>query len=661
MPGPSGLPNTLASYGAELQSAMGNSTSSQHSLDPGSPASGRLEAETTCSDKLPDCVAMEAGMPHPEVSPQPCLISKRFSAAKSCAGLHHPAAKGYPNPGLEGNLAEPAGPVVQEQSAQGAFLLNQDEVQAPPLMIAGASGHRPQLPAVLSAASAPNLVSSSLQAAEDVASGDAVPTHSQHTAANPPVGASTASPTHQLAVMPAGVANETAASMHSQHAAAAPPGATNVAPPTHSHSGAATTAGAADDSAPSMHRQLTPPDVTPDTSCMLMPADEDTTIPDSACPMQHGCHTDNQCQAMLTKPPASSHHSQPTSDNASLEAALALAALASGEKRPPAARPQDCAAEKAEVPTGRGRQRPHQQCASDRAPLRTIQRGAAIQRRPLKPAWQHSGRAEPSWDGKGQRTRPLHPSKLSHRVRTPTRRNRDAKNAHSGDSKQGNSGTAVAVGGSEAGSQCASDQIDASKQSQSTGVPPASMNVGAQASSRGRMIPLSSKPTGRRQHGGVTKDCAEDETRLGPEVRGKQMAVQQQLQHTRLDGDALGKDIAAADGDDDDDFKPDVRRRPKSHQSPKGSGKRAKQLPLPGAGPGSALGEVGAGAHANAVGQVLLSWDEAQRCWQHRIITACNANQVRRSVCLEHTHDDGQITVRMSTATMLFIYNMTSR
>lgn len=646
MPGPSGLPNTLALYGAELQSAMGHITSSQHSLDPGSPASDHLEAETTCSDKLPDCVALEAGTSHPEVSPQRCLIGKRSSAAKSCAGLHRSTAEGYSNPGLEGDLAEPARPFVQEQAAQGALLLNQDEVQAPPLMPDNASGDRPQLSVVLPAASPPNLVSGSLQAAADVASGDAVPAHSQHTT-NSPGGIITASPTHQLAVLPAGAANDMAASIHSQPAAAAPPGAPSVAPPTHSHLWAATAAHAADDTGVSMHRQLTPPGVTDDTSCMLTPAHDDSTIPDSAGPMQHSRHTDSQRRAMLTKPPTSSHHSQAASDDASLEAALA-----SGEKRPPASRPQDCAAEKLEQPTGCRRRHPYQQCANDRAPLRTIQRGSAIQRQPLKPAWQHLGRAEPSWGSKGQRTRPLHPNKLSRRVRTPTQRNRDATNAHSGDIKQGDSSTAVAASSSEAGSQCAADQIDASKQSKSTGVTPASMDVGAQASSRGRMIPLGSKPTGRRQHGRVTKDCSPDETRLGPEMHGKQTAVPHQLQHTRLDGDAIGSGSVAAAADDDD-FKPDVRRRPRSHQSPKGSGKRAKQLLLPGA------GEVVSGALANAVGQVLLSWDDAQHCWQHRIITACNANQVSRFIYLDHTHDDAK-TVMMSTVTMLLLHSMTT-
>ena len=181
--------------------------------------------------------------------------------------------------------------------------------------------------------------------------------------------------------------------------------------------------------------------------------------------------------------------------------------------------------------------------------------------------------------------------------------------------------------GSEAGSQCAVDQVDASKQSQSARVPPGSTDAGAEAGSRGRDAPLGSKPTGRKQHSRGMKSSAEEETRLGSEVPAKQMAAQhqQQLQHTRLNGDAVDKDNAAAvgDDDDDDDFKPDVRRRFKSHQAPKGSSKKAK-LSLPGAEVGA-----GAGAHANAVGQVLLSWDVAQHCWQHRIITACSATQVR--------------------------------
>lgn len=603
MPGPSGLPNTLASYGAELQSATRNNTSSMHSLEPGSPVSDQcLDAETTCSDKLPECVAVEAGMSHPEVSAQECLIGKHPSAAQPYARLPHPAAKGSPNPDSEGNCAEPGLPVdQQQQSAQAALLLGPDEVQLPSLM-EDASGHRPQLVAVLPAADAPPSMTAGLHAAADVATDDVSPRQSQHTAPNLRGVTTVASPkhSHQPAVTPAAVTNDDACSMHSQHAAVDPPGVT-------SH----------------------------EAACMQVPAHEDATIPDSVGPTQRSRHTNGQRQATLSKSLTSSQHSQPTSDNASLEAALALAALASGDKHHPAARPQDRNVEKAEVPTRSRRRAAHQQCVTDRVPLRSIQRTAAIQRQPLKPAWQHSGPAEPSWGAKGRRTQPPNPNKLPHRDKSPMRRNRDARNGPSRGDKQADSSTAVAASGSEAGSQSATDQVDTSEQSQGMGAHPGSTDCGARVSSRGRVRPLGSKHTSRKQQGG--KASADDGARPWPEVHGSGaglMADQQQPQHRSLNGTTVGNGAAAAaadgDGDDDDDFKPDVRRRAKSHQSPKGSRKRAK---LSGACPGSPPGEVSAGAHASAVGQVLLSWEDAERCWEQRIITSFDASQVRTSLC----------------------------
>lgn len=645
MPGPSGLPNTLASYGAELHSA-GLDTS--HSLDTDSPVVYQfLEAETTCSDKLPDCVAVQAGMLHPEVPMHKCPVDKEPSAAQSCGSLQPAADEASQHTGAAGGIAEPNRPAAQQQAAQQALPLHQGKVHTGP-SVEGASALQPQCPVLLPAADPQHsLMSRSQQPAASsggVTTSDAVFTHGQQPAVTAIDGASdAASPVHsqQQATTCTGDANHGASSTHSQQPETSQTKAINApmlrqqpaaTPTTVGNDGDAAAAAAAEDDASSMHAA----------------AEEDITVPDSVGHTQPGCQSDSRRQEMHTGSPSSSGHSHMPSDGASFEAALALAALASGEKRPRSSTAQGTTAQPAELPTGSRKQWQHQQCDTDRVPLKTIQRAAAVQRQPLKPAWQHSSRAEASWGAKGQRKRTqTHPHKPPPTGRTATQRSRDAKHTRRLRNKQANSSTAVGVSHSGLGGDSTADEAedphpDASKPSNTRGVPLGSAEASTQAGTS-RACAVGTNQPGCNQQGRVTPLNVRSDLRLASEGQGSrpEQAKAQQLQCRTNNGGAAGCGNDGADNDDDDDdFKPDVRRQPKSHgSSPRGSRKRAR-LSQPQACPGDMRPGVWSGAQGSPVGQVLLSWDGMQRCWNQRIITAFDASKVMIPLYTWHLCDN---------------------
>ena len=649
MPGPSGLPNTLASYGAELHSTVQNNGPTPDSLNTETDLPFTYQGlEAACSDKLPDSVAVKL---HPEAPMQQYLMDKDLSAAQPGVSLQPATAKASQHNGTAGGIAEPDQPAVQQQVAQHNLPPYNGTVQTGPL-VEIASAQRPQCPVVLPAVDPSQ--SSQQPAAGPICApnGDASPMYSQQPTVTQAVDANdAASPvrSQQPAASPTGIANHDASPMQSQQPGTSQKDAAkDDASPVHSQQPAVTPTHAADDGAPLIHSQQpasTPitaandgdddnDDVDGASSPTHAAADEDTTVPDSVELTQHGRHSDHRRQAVHTKSPSSSEHSHAPSDGASLEAALALAALASGEKRPQAATAQPITANQAEAFTRSRRQRRHQQCDSNRVPLKTIQRSAAVQRQPLKPAWQHSGRAEGTWGAKGQRTRTQnHPHKPPQEGRTAVQRSRDAKLSQKGGNKQASGKTAVGLSHSGLGSDCTADEVDnASKPSQGRGVPPGSTEAGTQAVSSKAQVVGSNLP-GHRQRGTMTPRGMHDELKLASELPGSRLAQvsdqanAKQLQLGTNDAEAAGS-VNVNDGNDDDDFKPDVRRRPKSHRSsPRGSRKRAR-LSQPRACPGDTSAEVDSGGEGNPVGQVLLSWDGLQCCWNQRIITAFSASKV---------------------------------
>ena len=649
MPGPSGLPNTLASYGAELHSAVQNNGPSPDSLNTktGSPLTYQgLEAQAACSAKLPYSVAVK--LRH-EMPMQQCLVDKDLSGAQPGVSLQRATAKASQHSGAAGGIAEPDQPAVQQRVAQHTLPLYDGMVQTGPLVDI-ASAQQSECPAILSAADPSE--SSQQPAASPIgaANGDASPMHSQQPTVTQAIDANNAA-SHVRSQQPVtsltGVAKHNASAMHSQQPGTSQNNAArDDTSLVHSQQPAVTSIHAADDDAPLIHSQQ--PSSAPITAAndagddnndiggasspMLAAAGEDTTVPDSVGLTQQGRQSDHQRQAVHTQSPSSSKHSHAPADGASLEAALALAALASGEKQPQAATTQPSTANQAE--RSLVDQRRHQRCDSNRVPLKTIQRSAAVQRQPLKPAWQHSGRAGATWGAQGQRTRTrTHPHKLSQGGRTAMKRSADAKHTQKGSNKQAYGSKAVGLSHSGLDSDCTVDEVDkTSKPSQKRGVPSGSREAGTQAVSSKACVVGSNLP-GHRQRGTITPRSMHNELQLASEPPGSRLVQvpdqinAQQLQLGTNDAEAAGSGNVD-DGNDDDDFKPDVRRRPKSQRSsPRGSRKRAR-LSQPGACTGDTPAEADSGGEGNPVGQVLLNWDRLQRCWNQRIIIAFSASKV---------------------------------
>ena len=641
MPGPSGLPNTLASYGTELHLVGVNNAS--HSVDTDSPLVYQgLEAETTCSEQLPDCMAVQADMLQPELPTHECLVDKDPSAAQPCGSLQPAADEASPDTAAGGGIAEPNRSAAQQQAAQQAVPLYQGKVHTGP-SDEDASALQPQCPAVLPAAASPHSLSRSKQPAASsggVANSDATFTHSWQPAITATDGASdAASPVHSQQQAPTytGVANPDASPMHSQQPETSQTEAVNApmqrqqpavissnlaadeAPPMHSQQPAATPTTAGNDGDAAAAAAAAAADDDADNASSMHAADEDTTVPDSVGHTQPGCRSDSHGQAVHIMSPSTSGHSHMPSDGASLEAALALAALASGEKKPRASDAQGTTAQPAELSTGSRKQWQHQQCDTDRVPLKTIQRTAAVQRQPLKPGWQHSGRAEASWGDKGQRTRTqTHSHQLPRTGRTAMQRSRDAKHTRRLRNKHSNSSKAVGVSHSGVDNDSTAHETeDTSKPSHTSGMPQGSDCV------------VGTDQPGCNLQGRVTPHTMHDDVRLASEGQGsrpEQAKVQQHLCGTNNVGAAGGGN--GGDSNDDDDFKPDVRRQPRSHGSPPKCSRKRARLLQPQACPVDTWPGVRSGAQGSPVGQVLLSWDAMWGCWNQRIITAFSAGKV---------------------------------
>ena len=369
---------------------------------------------------------------------------------------------------------------------------------------------------------------------------------------------------------------------------------------------------------------------------------EGLVLPDSAGPSQQG-QLDAELQGTGRTAPASPVPNHVTSDSASLEAALALAALASGEKRPHSAEPATSFSSAAQPVEGRRRRKAqHSQCQGSRMPLNAIQRTAAVQRQPLKPAWQHSGRVTAGWGAKGQRTRSQH-GKLPQGARTGKQQQASthAKMASevqaakaNGDSQLGHHGKVIVsntfADSSLSGSKTLADKQPhaSSKLARSSQTATDSKGNVGHAATSSRIAPTSihaasNDPTISSKHAGANK--------MPVEMAGTSQSMSQSQPHGNncaKPGGACAQQ-ADRDSDDDDDFKPDVRRRPRSlQQSPQGSRKKAKLSAAKAL--DDAVAEAEHSDQTKPIGQALLHWNPASQEWDHQIITAFDASKVRQ-------------------------------
>ena len=552
MPGPSGLPNTLATDGAELLSAVKSSEPSQSSKDrEASPASPSQAADVICGDGV--------------------------NESQDQHGMQSPGASLH-NPVLE----------------QKSHVSTQHGTQLPaPLLQDPVNIEKPRV------SSQPVLAEAAPQASE-------------------PVQPKVSKPEAQLA-LPQEEKQELRMQTSADDASAARPQLPSIPDGLQQPAG--------NDDQP---QAPAPTDAVDDTSPVHEP--EEMVLPDSVGPTQHGQQSVSRCQAAPTNPPSSPNHSQLTS--ASLEAAYVLAALASGEKRLTVG----STADRPELAARGHRQCQHKQCPSNRAPLQTIQRTADVQRQPLKPAWQHSGKAGTSWGAKSRRTR-AQGKDLS---RTGNISKTCGRAAKQGSGHAAAKSTQAHASPDALSSEHAGHEL----------VPAAGKQTLASASSK------------QVEGTGAAADSIDDDTRAltnQPKLPGSKQSAPKQvgklkahemsqpaslLHDSKTNAQDLQENVhcpsaAAAVADNDDDFKPNIRRRAKSHQSPKGSRQKAK-LSLSDTPLSSPPEELGSATHAKPLGQVLLSWDAAHRHWDQHIITAFNASKVMFAIttcnCLQRQH-----------------------
>ncbi len=351
--------------------------------------------------------------------------------------------------------------------------------------------------------------------------------------------------------------------------------------------------------------------VTAGSSPLQVADQESLVLPDSAGPSPQAQTSDKQ-QPELPEAPASAVASPITSENASLEAAVALAALATGERGLNTAQTA-ASLQQSESPAHERRHRPAQQkqCKSSRMPLKAIQRTAAVQRQPLKPAWQHSSKVTAGWGSKGQRTR-------SQKATFP-QKGRKSKQQQQG-SQAADTGTKALV------SQVDEDQRLRSKD-----------NTG------GKFARTSQAAIGSQQEAGHTGSSSKQASAACLNADSSEKAEANKAAHGDEVADAGGQSqsvlcqspskpeagAAQQDSDDDaDDFKPDIRRRPRARQSPQGSRKRARVSAEKV--PSSVPIQQEQDAQADEpIGQALLRWDDANQQWNHEIITGFSANKVK--------------------------------
>ena len=348
--------------------------------------------------------------------------------------------------------------------------------------------------------------------------------------------------------------------------------------------------------------------VTAGSSPLQVADQESLVLPDSAGASQQA-RTSNGQQPELPEAPASTAASQITSESASLEAVLALAALATGER---GLNTEQTAAslQQSESPAHERRDRPAQQkqCKSSQMPLKAIQRTAAVQRQPLKPAWQHSSKVTAGWGSKGQRTR-------AQKATFPQKGRK---------SKQQQQGSQVADTGTQAlACQVDDDQGLCSKDNTSSKFARTSQAAIGSQQEAGHAGSSSKQASAACLKADSSEQAEANKAAQGDELTG---AGQSEMHQPPLKPEA---GAAQQDSDDDaDDFKPDIRRRPRARQSPQGSRKRARVSAEKA--PSSAPIQQEQDAQADEpIGQALLQWNDANQQWDHEIITGFSANKVK--------------------------------
>jgi len=347
--------------------------------------------------------------------------------------------------------------------------------------------------------------------------------------------------------------------------------------------------------------------VTPGLSPLQVAEQESLVLPDSAGPSQQAQTSDGQ-QPELPEAPASTVASQITSEKVSLEAALALAALAMGERGVNTAQTA-ASLKQGESPAQerRHKQAQQKQCKSSHMPLKAIQRTAAVQRQPLKPAWQHSSKVTAGWGSKGQRTRA--------QKATFPQKGRKSKQQQQG-SQAADTGTKASV------SQVDEDQGLCSKDKTS-----------------GKFARTSQAATGSQQEAGhagssskqasaCLKADSSEQAEANKAAQGDELAEAGGQSQSVLHQSHSKPEAGAAQQDDADDFKPDIRRRPRARQSPQGSRKRAK-VSAEKAPSSVPIQQEQDAQEDEPIGQALLRWNDANQQWNHEIITGFSASKVK--------------------------------
>ena len=350
--------------------------------------------------------------------------------------------------------------------------------------------------------------------------------------------------------------------------------------------------------------------VTAGSSPLQVVEQESLVLPDSAGPSQQAQTSDGQ-QPELPEASASPVTSQVTSEGASLEAALALAALATGERGLNTAQ-MAASLQQSVSPAQKRRHRPAQQkqCKSSHMPLEAIQRTAAVQRQPLKPAWQHSRKVTAGWGSKGQHTR-------AHKATLPQKGRKSQQ--HQQGSQAADTGTKALASqvGEDQGLRSTDNSGD--KFARTSQAATGSQQEAGHTGSSNRQASACLKADSI-EHAEANKAAQQEGL---TEAGGQSQSVWHQSPSKPEAG------AAQQDSDDDaDDFKPDMRRRPRARQSPQGSRKRARvsaeKLPS------SLLIQQEQDAEEDEpIGQALLRWNDADQQWNHEIITGFGANKVK--------------------------------
>ena len=405
-------------------------------------------------------------------------------------------------------------------------------------------------------------------------------------------------------------------------------------------------------------------------------------LPDSAGLSQQAPF--RQHQPALDAVSDSSQPSPPVPDSDSIEAALALASLAAaaaaGQDTPGSKADAAHEAQQAEkVQGGHQGERSHKHCNSNRMPLRVVQKTAAVQRQPLKPAWQNPGKAGASWGAKARRTG-IHRDKPCHRNRhanssdgksspmdedlqhhdhqgTTSLSCKTTGSGHLGWSDSDRHTAVSAANGNNSGPAGSETGIAGSKAGIAGKLPAVSTEFAAPSRGGRNATAETLSPHGQQQRQQQRQQQQQQRALPKSGIASTGLALQQQQQRTspksgiastglaqqqqqssspkhgiaaaRVAQQACSKDNSSSNAADDDDFKPDVRRRARGPNSPHcSSRKRAKlsaeKLPC-GAEQQAHTGQNNA---VDVVGQALLCWNARRQQWDQKIIRSCGDSKV---------------------------------